>query len=206
MFTGIVQEVGRTVTNNDGKLVVSAEKVLKSVESGASIAVNGVCLTITSFNKDSFSVDLTPETLRRTNLGSLTAGGAVNLERAMAIGGELGGHLVQGHVDGTGRLTSIVPEGDALIMTFEAPPEIMKYIVEKGFIAVDGISLTVAGAGTGYFRVSVVDYTRKNTTLGTRKVGEEVNLEIDIIAKYVERFIKPGESNITAEYLKEHGF
>ena len=206
MFTGIVQEVGRTVTNNDGKLVVSAEKVLKSVESGASIAVNGVCLTITSFNKDSFSVDLSPETLRRTNLGSLTAGGAVNLERAMAIGGELGGHLVQGHVDGTGRLTSIVPEGDALIMTFEAPPEIMKYIVEKGFIAVDGISLTVAGVGTGYFRVSVVDYTRKNTTLGTRKVGDEVNLEIDIIAKYVERFIKPGESNITAEYLKEHGF
>ncbi len=209
MFTGIVQEVGKVITasaGGGGSLVISADKVLKGVELGASIAVNGACLTVTRFNSNSFAVDVTPETLKRTNLGMLSVGDRVNLERPMALGGELGGHLVQGHVDATGKLTAIAPAGGSPVMTFEAPPEITRYVVEKGFIAVDGISLTVTGRGTGYFRVSVVDYTRKNTNLGDRKIGDTVNLEVDIIAKYVEQFTKPGDKGITVEFLREQGF
>ena len=206
MFTGIVQEVGRVISAQSGSLVIAADRVLKGMELGASIAVNGACLTVTRFNSSSFSVDVMPETLKRTNLGIISAGDVVNLERPMALGGELGGHLVQGHVDGTSRIAAITPAGDSLVMTFEAPPEIMRYVVEKGFIAVDGISLTIAERGTSYFRVSVVDYTRKYTNLGVRKVGDAVNLEVDIIAKYVEQFTQAGGKGITAEFLKEHGF
>ncbi|MBA7710241.1 Riboflavin synthase [subsurface metagenome] len=206
MFTGIVEEVGKITLASAGKLVIAASKVIQGMELGGSIAVNGACLTITDFNTNSFSVDVMPETLKRTSLGLLRPGDGVNLERPLALGGELGGHLVQGHLDDTGRVTSIMPDGETVIIRFEAPPEVMHYVVEKGFIAVDGISLTVAAKDAGSFRISVVDFTWKHTTLGSRRVGDLVNLEVDIIAKYVEQLSQPRRSGITVSFLQEHGF
>jgi len=206
MFTGIVEEVGRVTSAQSGKLVISASHVLQGMELGGSIAVNGVCLTITSFNTNSLSVDIMLETLRRTNLGLLSAGDEVNLERPLTLEKPLGGHLVQGHVDDTGRVASITWEGEAMLIRFEAPPEIMRYVVEKGFIAVDGVSLTVVTKDTSSFLVSVVDFTRKHTTLGSRRVGDLVNLEVDIIAKYVEQLSQPRRSGIAVSFLQEHGF
>jgi len=206
MFTGIVEEVGRVTSAQSGKLIISASDVLQGMELGGSIAVNGVCLTITNFNTSSFSVDIMPETLKRSNLGLLSAGDEVNLERPLALGGRLGGHLVQGHVDDTGRVASVRWDGEAMLIRFEAPPEVMHYIVEKGFIAVDGVSLTVVTKDTSSFQVSVVDYTRKHTTLDSRRVGDLVNLEIDTIAKYVEQLSQPRRSGITVNFLQEHGF
>ena len=206
MFTGIVEEVGRLISAQSGKLVISASDILRGIELGGSIAVNGICLTITNFNTSSFSVDIMPETLKRTNLGLLSAGDEVNLERPLALGGRLGGHLVQGHVDDTARVASVSWDGEAILIRFETPPEIMRYIVEKGFIAVDGVSLTVVAEDTSSFQVSVVDYTRKHTTLGSRRVGDLVNLEVDIIAKYVEQLSQSRSSGITANFLQEHGF
>ncbi len=206
MFTGIVEEVARVTPAQSGKLVISASRVLRGIELGGSIAVNGVCLTITSFSTSSFSVDIMPETLERTNLGLLSAGDEVNLERPLTLEKPLGGHLVQGHVDDTGRVASVRWEGEAMLIRFEAPPEIMRYIVEKGFIAVDGVSLTVGAKDASSFQVSVVDFTRKHITLGSRRVGDLVNLEVDIIAKYVEQLSQPRRSGITASFLQEHGF
>ena len=206
MFTGIVEEVGRVTSAQSGKLVISASEVLRGIELGGSIAVNGVCLTITSFNTSSFSVDIMLETLKRTNLGLLSAGDEVNLERPLTLEKPLGGHLVQGHVDDTGRVASIMWDGEAMLIRFEAPPEIMRYVVEKGFIAVDGVSLTVVTKDASSFQVSVVDFTRKHTTLGSRRVGDQVNLEVDIIAKYVEQLSQPRRSGITVSFLQEHGF
>ncbi len=206
MFTGIVAEVGQVISLLPDKLVVAANLVLKGIELGGSIAVNGTCLTVTSLTANSFSVDLSPETIRRTNLGGLKSGDPVNLERPLGLGGELGGHLVQGHVDGTGKIEFITPEGGAMLYRFAAPPEIMRYIVEKGFIAVDGISLTVTARGTGDFQVSVVDYTRNHTNLKNRRLGDAVNLEIDILAKYVEQFMQAQRPRLTEAYLREQGF
>jgi len=206
MFTGIVEEVGRVTSAQSGKLIISASDVLQGMELGGSIAINGVCLTITNFNTSSFSVDIMPETLKRSNLGLLSAGDEVNLERPLALGGRLGGHLVQGHVDDTGRVASIGWDGETVLIRFETPPEIMHYIVEKGFIAVDGVSLTVVTKDTSSFQVSIVNYTRKHTTLGSRRVGDLVNLEIDTIAKYVEQLSQPRRSGITVNFLQEHGF
>ena len=206
MFTGIVEEVGRVTPAQSGKLVISASEVLQGVELGGSIAVNGVCLTVTSFNTNSLSVDIMLETLKRTNLGLLSAGDEVNLERPLTLEKPLGGHLVPGHVDDTGRVASIMWDGEAMLIRFEAPPEIRRYIVEKGFIAVDGVSLTVVTKDASSFQVSVVDFTRKHTTLGSRRVGDQVNLEVDIIAKYVEQLSQPRRSGITVSFLQEHGF
>ena len=207
MFTGIIEEVGRITSVQSGKLVISASEVLRGIELGESIAVNGVCLTITSFSTSSFSVDIMLETLRRTNLGLLGAGDEVNLERPLTLEKPLGGHLVQGHVDDTGRVTSITREGEAMLFRFEAPNEVMGYVVEKGFIAVDGVSLTVVTKDASSFQVSVVDFTRKHTTLGSRRMGDLVNLEVDIIAKYVEQFSQARRtSGITVDFLEEHGF
>jgi len=170
---------------------------------GASIAVNGVCLTITSLTDEACSVDIMSETLRRTNLGLLSVGDRVNLERPLALNGRLGGHLVQGHVDDTGKVASIKWDGMAKIIRFEAPPGIMRYIVKKGFIAIDGVSLTVTDKDTSSFQVSIVDYTRQHTTLGDRQVGDLVNLEVDVIAKYVEQLNQPRSPGITGTvYLK----
>jgi len=206
MFTGIVEGVGRVTSAQSGKLVISTSEVLRGTELGGSIAVNGVCLTITSFNTSSFSVDMMLETLKRTNLGLLSAGDEVNLERPLTLGKPLGGHLLQSHVDDTGRVASITWEGEAMLFRFEAPHEVMRYVVEKGFIAVDGVSLTVVAKDTSSFQVSVVDFTRKHTTLGSRRVGDLVNLEVDIIAKYVEQLSQPRRSGITVGFLQEHGF
>lgn len=205
MFTGIVEEVGSVKSSGAGGLTIAADKVLEGTELGDSIAVNGVCLTATGLTADSFTVDVMPETLRRTNLGSLEPGGRVNLERPLAVGGRFGGHFVQGHVDGTGTVVGVRQESDAILLKFDAPPEITRYIVEKGFIAVDGISLTVVECSPTAFSVSLVGFTQTNTTLGGAKPSDVVNLEVDIIAKYAER-LGEGRSNITTEFLAEHGF
>ncbi len=206
MFTGIVEEVSRVTSAQLGKLVISASEVLQGIELGGSIAVNGACLTITSFSTSSFSVDIMLETLRQTNLGLLGVGDEVNLERPLTLEKPLGGHLVQGHVDDTGRVASVIREGEAMLFRFEAPHEVMRYVMEKGFIAVDGVSLTVVTKDASSFQVSVVDFTRKHTTLGSRRMGDLVNLEVDIIAKYVEQLSQPRRSGITASFLQEHGF
>jgi len=206
VFTGIIEEVGRVVSAGDGKLAIAASEVTAGMEAGASMAVNGVCLTVTNFDQNSFSTKVMPETLRRTNLGRLTSGDRVNLERALPLGGRLGGHLVEGHVDNVGRVVSITREGEARLISFYAPPEVMDYLVEKGFIAVDGVSLTIVSKNSGSFGVSVVDYTLKNTNLGNRRVGDTVNLEVDIIAKYVKQFSQADKQGITIDFLQEHGF
>lgn len=206
MFTGIVEEIGKVTSARPGRLSIAASKVLEDIEEGASIAVNGVCLTVTGFDNRSFSVEVMEETLDRTNLGLLKASDGVNLERPLALGGRLGGHLVQGHIDGTGKIISINPRGESILAGLEAPPQLMAYIVEKGFIAVDGVSLTIVSKDSNYFQVSLVDYTRQHTTLGKLRVGDTVNLEADIIAKYVEQFNQNRSSGITVDFLEEHGF
>lgn len=205
MFTGIIEEVGRVISAQSGKMAIAAGDALQGLEVGGSIAVNGVCLTITSFNSSAFSVDIMSETLRRSNLGLLSAGDRVNLERPLTLDGRLGGHLVQGHVDATGRVASTRWDREAMLVRFEAPPEVMGYVVEKGFMAIDGVSLTVVTKDASSFQVSVVDYTRRHTTLGDWQVGDSVNLEVDIIAKYVEQF-QTRRRGITVEFLQEHGF
>lgn len=206
MFTGIVEEVGKVSSANPSSLVITASSVIQGMKLGESIAVNGVCLTVTNLNGNSFTVDIMPETIGRTNLGLLRFGDKVNLERPVALGGQLGGHLVEGHIDDTGRVTSTRRIEGATVITFEASPEVMRYIVEKGFIAVNGVSLTVVAENTGSFQVSMVDYTRKHTNLDGYQPGDVVNLEVDIIAKYVERFTKARNTGITSDYLEKHGF
>jgi riboflavin synthase len=206
VFTGIVEEIGKIISARPGNLSIAADKVLEGIEEGASIAVNGVCLTVTGFDNKSFSVDVMPETVSRTNLGMLKAGDGVNLERPLTLEGRLGGHLVQGHIDDTARVISVSRRGDSILVGFEAPPRLTAYIVEKGFIAVDGVSLTVVSKDNSSFQVSLVGYTRQHTILGGRRVGDLVNLEADIIAKYVEQLNRKRSSGITVDFLQEHGF
>ena len=187
MFTGIVEEVGSVRAAGDGKLVVEASEVLSDVKVGDSISVNGACLTVTTHDESTFSVDVVPETLRRTNLGELEAGSPVNLERSMPADGRFGGHMVQGHIDGTATIRSIDSEGDAQMVVFDAPAVVMRYVVEKGFIAVDGASLTIVNCDNFSFSVTIIPHTRENTVFKSKKVGDSVNLEVDIMAKYVER-------------------
>ena len=191
MFTGIVEELGEVVEATPARMVIRAKVTLEGTRIGDSIAVNGTCLTVVHLRDDTFAVDIAPETLRRTNLGDAMPGARVNLERAMALGERMGGHMVQGHVEATGRLLLAEPEGQAVLMEFQAPPEIMRYVVPKGFIAVDGISLTVVQRRLSSFTVSVIPYTLINTVLGFRRVGDRVNLETDIVARYVEQFVQP---------------
>jgi riboflavin synthase len=206
MFTGIIQEIGTVASLPSGGMVITAGQILEGIELGGSIAVNGVCQTVTSFTSSSFSVDVMPETLKRTNLGKLRIGDKVNLERPLALGGEIGGHLVQGHIDDTGQVVSVSKEGEAVIMRFKAPEGLMQYIVQKGFIAVDGTSLTVVDKEQTSFSVSIVGFTRDNTILAERKPGDTVNLEVDIIGKYAVESTKAPGSGITVEFLQEHGF
>jgi riboflavin synthase len=206
MFTGIVVEMGQVAALYPDRLIVNADLVLKNIELGGSVAINGACLTVTAFDANSFTVGLSSETLQRTNLGMLQSGDPVNLERPLNLGGELGGHLVQGHVDGVGKLVSSIPASGSNIIRFEAPLEIIRYVVEKGFIAIDGVSLTVTAKTDNYFEVSVIDYTRDHTVLNRRKPGDVINLEVDIIAKYVEQLLKPQHSQLTLELLQENGF
>ncbi len=190
MFTGIVEEVGQVAAVREGGLVIRAGTVLTDAHLGDSICINGVCLTVTSIDGDTFTVDTVPETLRRSNLGGLRAGDSVNLERALLPSTRMGGHFVQGHVEGTGVLVEQRDDGDAWLLRFEVPPALAHYIVEKGFITVDGISLTVVSRAGCSFVVTIIPFTRAHTNLGTRKVGDSVNLETDILAKYVEQLIR----------------
>jgi riboflavin synthase len=206
MFTGIIEEIGTVKSLQPGRLTISAGDVLKGSRLGDSIAINGACLTVTTISGGTFSVDIMSETLRRTNLGVLRPSDGVNLERALPADGRFGGHFVQGHVDGTGRVSSMVPEKEAILMKVSAPSDIMRYVVEKGFIAVDGVSLTIIYCDTASFMVSLVAYTQQHTTLGLKKPGDVINLEVDIIAKYVERLRGESKPGVSLEFLGKHGF
>jgi riboflavin synthase len=209
MFTGIVEELGivkETPIYRGDRLTFEARKVLEGAKVGDSIAVNGVCLTVVSLENCSFSVNVMPETLRHTNLGGLHYNDQVNLERALAFGGRLGGHLVLGHVDDMGKVIDVTSEETAHIMRISAPAKLMPYMVSKGFIAVDGVSLTIVDLDDFSFVVSLVAYTMEHTTLGSRRPGDVVNLETDIIAKYVESLKDQKRQSLTFEFLREYGF
>ena len=186
--------------------------ILESLKLGDSIAVNGVCLTVTSFNDRSFNADVMAETLAKTNLGNLSPGDRVNLERALALGDRLGGHLVSGHIDGVGRISSKVRHDIAVVVTIAAPPEVMRYIIRKGSVAIDGISLTVVDYGENSFRVSLIPHTAAASTLGFKQMGDSVNLEGDMIGKYIEKWFtaredKEGQgSGLSADFLARHGY
>ena len=214
IFTGLIIEVGRMRRINrraDGAfIVIEAQKVLEGTRIGDSISINGVDLTVIEMGDDFFSADASLETLKRSTLGSLQSGSRVNLERALAVGERLGGHMVQGHVDGTGELISSTPEGNAYRIRFTFPRELGRYIAMKGSIAVDGISLTVAALGDDWFEVAIIPHTWRETSLRDLKKGDRVNLEVDVLAKYVERLMvardEPAASNLTLEYLIERGY
>ena len=189
MFTGMVEEVGLVGKLMDHRLSIQADKVVEGLRLGDSMAVNGACLTVVTLGAGTFDVDLSPETLRRTSLGKLVLGQGVNLERPLAVSDRLGGHIVQGHVDATGRIISSRPDGDCVILRVHSPKKLMPYIVEKGFITVDGISLTVVKIGASSFTLSVIPYTLQNTNLQEKAAGDRVNLEADIVAKYVESIL-----------------
>ena len=216
MFTGIIEETGAvrhvSLHGNSGSIQIGAELVLKGTQPGDSIAVNGVCLTVTTMDSKSFTADVMAETLRRSNLGNLKGGDRVNLERAMPAEGRFGGHIVSGHIDGTGTIAAMENEGNATWVYIRTSSDILALIVEKGSIAIDGISLTVAKVGMEDFAVSIIPHTSSHTTLLKKKTGDVVNLENDIVGKYVERLLgrkAPAEqhkSRITEEFLRENGF
>ena len=215
MFTGIVEEVGAIKNIKRGQhsavLTIHAKTVLEETRIGDSIAVNGICLTVTRLFPDGFSADVMHETLNRSSLAGLTAGSVVNLERAMPANGRFGGHIVAGHVDGVGHIANIRKDDTAVWYTVHAGPEILRYVVEKGSITIDGISLTVARGETDRFAVSVIPHTAAVTLLGLRRTGDRVNLESDLVGKYVERLLRPapeekGQSRLTMEFLTQHGF
>lgn len=214
MFTGLVEEVGKiksiNMGNSSGTLTIEAKKVLENTKVGDSIAVNGVCLTCTTISGNTFTADVMAETFRRSSLSILKVGSYVNLERAMAADGRFGGHIVSGHVDSTGIVKDIRDEENAVWYTIGAKSETLKYIVEKGSIAIDGISLTVAGVTDTDFKVSIIPHTKSETILIYKKVGDIVNLECDIVGKYIEKFLnysdKKTESKLTPEFLAECGF
>lgn len=215
MFTGIVEEVGTVREIRKGQtssfIEIQAKTVLSDVHIGDSIAVNGVCLTVTEFSADSFRADVMNETLNRSSLGSLRSGSHVNLERAMPANGRFGGHIVSGHIDGTGVITDIRRDGISVWYTIGTTAAVMRYIVEKGSVAIDGISLTVAKVTDSSFSVSIIPHTAEQTVLSYKKTGDTVNLENDIIGKYVEKLMNPQNSlkepnGITMEFLAKNGF
>ncbi len=217
MFTGIIEELGavRRIQNSaDGaSVVIAAKKILEGLSIGDSIAVSGPCLTVTGFDRDTFTAFVMPETLKKTTLGGLKAGYAVNLERALALGGRLGGHLVAGHIDAVVTITQKTPRGRAMLLSFETPPRLMRYIVPKGSVALDGVSLTVIDAEDTGFSVGIIPHTGQETTLGSREVGEAINLEVDLVGKYIEKMLEPRfhnggkeTSKITMGFLSEKGY
>ena len=214
MFTGIVEELGtvKQVVSGSawGQIEIAGREVLEGTKLGDSIAVNGDCLTVTNLRSGSFTADVMAETMRRSNLGSLKKGDQVNLERAMAADGRFGGHMVSGHIDGTGVISQMKQEGNAVWVTVDTSEELMRLIVEKGSIAIDGISLTVAKEMSGAFQVSIIPHTGEETTLLKKKTGAVVNLENDMIGKYVEKLMRKepegGGSSLTLDFLKQHGF
>lgn len=216
MFTGIIEEMGRvrsvSLAGASGKISIEAKKVLEGTRTGDSIAVNGVCLTVVSLERDGFTADVMAETVRRSNLGQLHRGDRVNLERAMAADGRFGGHIVSGHIDGEGLIKSYRKEENAVWITVEADPGILRLIVEKGSVCIDGVSLTVAAVSERDFQVSVIPHTGEETTLLKKKPGDKVNLENDVVGKYVERLLgasledggRQPSRGLTMEFLREY--
>lgn len=212
MFTGIIEEIGKVQEIRKGqksaRLSILAKTVLGDIHLGDSIAVNGVCLTVTSFSKSGFTADVMHETLKRSSLGDLRTGNSVNLERAMSANSRFGGHIVSGHIDGTGTVFSIQKDDNAIWYDIKTSPQLLRYIIEKGSIAIDGISLTVAKVHPYGFSVSIIPHTAAQTILTSKRIGELVNLETDCIGKYVERLVAEQSSKpaITAEFLAKYGF
>ncbi|GMW00611.1 MAG: riboflavin synthase subunit alpha [Candidatus Hydrogenedentota bacterium] len=207
MFTGLIEEVGAVSRRSGADLAILAKHVLTGVSEGDSIAVNGVCLTVVAFDDAGFVVQLSPETIERSTLGGLKAGDAVNLERAMAMGDRMGGHFVQGHVDGVGRVKAVRQQGDFSFWTFQAPAEVARYLVPKGSVAVDGISLTVVDPQGDTFGVAIIPETIRKTCLGMKRPGDPVNMEADMIGKHIHHLIKNmTTTGVTLDTLKRHGF
>lgn len=215
MFTGIIEEIGtiRGIKRGNRSVVleVQAKKVLEDLHVGDSIATNGVCLTVISFANGSFCADVMPETMQRSNLGELHVGDRVNLERALTLNGRLGGHIVSGHVDGLGKIVGREKDENAIWIMISAPAELLRYIVDKGSITIDGISLTVVDVTDTGFTVSIIPHTQDETTLVQKKIGDVVNLENDVIAKYVEKLMRPTvpaepKGGLTLDFLLANGF
>lgn len=217
MFTGIIEEVGALERLAGGEIAICAKKVLEDVALGDSIAVNGICLTVTHFDAAHFVADVMPETVRRTSLAELKRGSRVNLERALTLRSRLGGHIVSGHIDGAGTIAAMQEEGNAVLLTVRASTSILRYIVEKGSVALDGISLTVARVSAADFTVSLIPHTREITNLREKRMGSRLNIETDILGKYVEKLFPGahtrGESDapksaggLTMDFLRQQGF
>lgn len=215
MFTGLIEEIGSVESvvksAKSARITIKAQKVLEGVRLGDSISTNGVCLTVTSFDSGRFSIDVMAETMRRSNFKNLSPGEKVNLERALSLGDRLGGHMVSGHIDGTGTILRYEKEDNAVWITVAAGPEILNYIIQKGSIAIDGVSLTVAYVDESVFRVSIIPHTKDATTLLHKKMGDEVNLECDMIGKYIEKLLnnrsqKPAKKELDMNFLNENGF
>jgi riboflavin synthase len=215
MFTGLIEEIGTMEKASRGQksmqLTIRAKKVLEDIKIGDSISTNGVCLTVTGFSSTDFTVDVMPETMRRTNLGSLKTGSFVNLERALKVSDRLGGHIVSGHIDGMGTIKKFKDEDNATWVTVETDKKVIKYIVPKGSVAIDGTSLTVVDVTDNSFRVSLIPVTKEETILLRKKTGDEVNLECDIVGKYIERFLnfrdeKEEKDSIDIKFLSDNGF
>ncbi len=211
MFTGIIEEVGTVAALDPAahgmRLTIQGKTILEDIHKGDSIAVNGICLTVTDFAANSFTADVMAETLARTSFARLRQGSSVNLERAMSAQGRFGGHIVTGHIDGVGTIKQIRRDGIAIVFTIGTEPQITRYMVEKGSIAIDGISLTVVSVAEKQFVVSVIPHTLAHTALGKKKVNDIVNLENDCIGKYVEKFLRPtASSRLTADFLHQYGY
>lgn len=215
MFTGLVEEIGvvQSIKKSakSARITIKADKVLDGIKLGDSISTNGVCLTATEFTTKSFTVDVMAETMRRSNLKDFSPGLEVNLERAMKVGDRLGGHIVSGHIDGMGTIVNYLNEDNAVWITISSDPDILKYIVQKGSIAIDGVSLTVAYVDESVFKVSIIPHTKDATTLLRKKVGTDVNLECDILGKYIEKLMyskeqAPKNHGISFNFLSENGF
>ena len=217
MFTGIIEEVGALERLAGGEIAICAKKVLEDVALGDSIAVNGICLTVTHFDAAHFTADVMPETVRRTSLAELKRGSRVNLERALTLKSRLGGHIVSGHIDGVGTIAAMQEEGNAILLTVRASDDILRYVVEKGSVALDGISLTVARVSAVDFTVSLIPHTREITNLREKRMGSRLNIETDILGKYVEKLFPgartKGESDapksaggLTMDFLRQQGF
>lgn len=207
MFTGIIEEIGAVVRRSGDELTIMAKVVMEGLKDGDSVAVDGACLTVSKLSDDSFTAHVSPETFQRTTLSRLRVGDAVNLERALAFGARLGGHLVQGHVDGVGRVVSVHPQGQFALWRFQAPPEVARYVIPKGSVAIDGISLTVVEPERDTFGVAIIPTTLNMTTLKSKRPGDPVNMEADMIGKHVYQYLQGlSGGGLTIEKLARHGF
>ena len=206
MFTGIIEETGTLIKIGGGNITIECRKILEDMKIGDSISTNGICLTVTKFDNKSFSADVMPETIRRTSLENLKSGDVINLERALRLCDRLGGHIISGHIDGVGTIKSMKPEGNAIIVTIKTEKDLLRYIAAKGSIALDGMSLTVVNANDIDFSVSLIPHTRDVTNFKYKKIGSPVNIEIDVLARYIERLMNFKSSTITKDFLISNGF